>query len=137
MVLSILHTKINRKTPALGKCKGYHTPLQLYRDILDHLNTRWMPEGMGHIFEMNPQKSLLLLYSLISCLSPFSHHFSSQMNYLSCPSESKLPFGDFYRPYHSPISYVPYLEKVLPETAIPFDTPQSACCWSPQALGEK
>ena len=134
-MLNILHTKINRKTPALRKCIVGHMLLQLHTDILGHLCTEWMPEGMGHIFEIDPPKIPLLLYSVISCLPwTFSHHFSSQMPCLFCPSRLVISFWDFYRPYHSPVSYVLYLDKVLPKTANPFDAPHSAYSCSPKAL---
>lgn len=63
----------------------------------------------------------------LSCLPPFS----SQM---PCSSRLVIPFGDFHRPHHSPISYAFYFDKALPETAIPFDVPHSAYCRSPQNL---
>lgn len=72
----------------------------------------------------------------ISCLPPFSHHFSSQMPCLFCPSRQAIPFWDFCRPHHSPISYVLYFDKSLPEAAILFDTPCSTCCWSSQNFGK-
>lgn len=58
----------------------------------------------------------------------------SALRCLVCPSRLAISFWDFYRPHHSPISYVLYLDKVLPETANQFDTPHSACCCSPQSL---
>ena len=57
---------------------------------------------MGHIFETDPQKSPLLLYSLISGLHISSHHFSSQVP-LSCPYRLAILFRDFDKPHHSNI----------------------------------
>lgn len=66
--------------------------------------------------------------------SPFQSSCSSQMPCLSCPSRVAMPFGEFYMTHHSPISYVLYFDKALPDTASPFYTLHSACCWSPHNL---
>ena len=80
-----------------------------------------------------PNKPSTPLLSDIMC-APIQSSFSSQMSCLFCLSNLAIPFWDFHRTHHSPISYVLYFDKALPETANPFYTLHSAYCWSPDNL---
>lgn len=128
-MLSILHTKIKREIPAIGKCVVSHI------DSLHHLYARRVGTRRDgpYFWDWSPNKpSAPLFFDLM--FSSFQSSFSSQMPCLSCPSKLVIPFWGFYRTHHFLISYVLYFDQPLPETAIPSYTLLSAGCGSPHNL---